>query len=192
MKIVLFNGPPRSGKDTAANMLDDYLWDNTDVNTVPYKFAKPLKVTTHSLYGLYDLPHDHFEDTKDIPNELFFGLTPREAYIKVAQEMVKPILGNDHWARLLIKHIKPFQELTVHSVVIISDCGFIEEIQPLKKVFGTENMLIVHMKRDGCDFKKDSRGYVTDPEISTMEISNNGTTEELFEQVKLLGNILTQ
>lgn len=186
MKIVLFNGPPRSGKDVSAKMLEDLLWPRG----IPYKFAKPLKVTTHSLYGLYDLPHDHFEDTKDEPNDLFFGLSPRQAYIKVAQEMVKPVLGNDHWAKLLVNYIEPFY--ATPNVIVVSDCGFYEEIQPLKKVFGAENMIIVHMKRDGCNFKLDSRGYVTDPDITTMEITNNGTKEDLHKELELLANILTE
>lgn len=189
MKIVLFNGPPRSGKDTAANMLAQYLNGIPGVTAIRYSFARPLKETTHALYGMSHLEYDTFEYSKDMISSDFFGLTPREAYIKVSEKMIKPVLGNTHWGKVFVNWANQLDD--DKTVFIISDCGFQEEIEPIKDISGPMNMFMVKMSREGYDFSKDSRSYINDPSIPSMEITNNGNDlTGLAQSVILLGGIL--
>ena len=72
IKVVLFNGAPRSGKDTAANLVTAHLdLTHPDLVARPIKYATPLKRATHEMFGLSNIDENHFEDSKDEPNEAF-------------------------------------------------------------------------------------------------------------------------
>lgn len=189
MKVILFNAPPRAGKDTAADLLTKYLNGFDGVNAFRYSFARPLKEATHALYGI-DAPWDAFEFTKDMPQEKFFGLSPREAYIKVSEEMVKPVLGAEHWGNVFLSQVKKYGGFKGESVVVVSDCGFITEVLQIKKEIQAHNMFLVYMEREGTSFKNDSRSYVKDPSIPSYYLDNNGDLAELASNMEYFGQII--
>src|SRR5690349_14966217 len=86
-RLLLVNGPPRSGKDTVGAILREFF----PGSIYETKMAKALKERTHALYNLLDpetgraLRHDAFELVKDQPRDEFRGLTPRRAYIAVSE-----------------------------------------------------------------------------------------------------------
>lgn len=170
-KIVLVNGPPRSGKDTAQTYID---------NSVRLKFAEPLKEGAHRLFGL-DLksyPMDAFENNKDEPSDLFFGRTPREVYISCSENLMKPATGDEgifgHILSRKIKLIHSFEE-NVNPLYVITDSGFRQEAEVIVDNFGSENILLIRLHREGFDYKKDSRGYIelSDLGVETIDIKNN-------------------
>lgn len=169
MKVILFNGPPRSGKDTAANIVARRF------NATKWKFATSLKNTTHNLYGLtgegsgFTVGPEYYETTKDIPNDDFFGLTPREAYIKVSEEMVKPILGKQHFGKVTARMIQRHKA----ELNVISDSGFTEEAAPVITLIGAGHIMLYKIERPGCDFSKDSRSYLNLP-VETKWLTNGG------------------
>ncbi|NBT57517.1 hypothetical protein EBT16_01920, partial [bacterium] len=73
-KIIVFNGPPRSGKDTAveAVMNDELLVDFAPMHL---KFAEPLKRAVHALIGQPDAELEQFSEVKDSYVDDFFGFT---------------------------------------------------------------------------------------------------------------------
>jgi hypothetical protein len=174
MKIVIFNGPPRSGKDTCAEFLATGMYYRS------MKLAAPLKLATHALYGLWPIPDNYFEKTKDDANPEFMGLSPRQAYIKVSEELVKPILGDDWWARVLVNRIKAEDT----DRIVLSDCGFTQELEVLAEAFGPESLLLFRLHREGCDFSKDSRSYMYPGEsIAQIDVYNNRTLADLKADV---------
>lgn len=175
-KIVLFNGPPRSGKDTAAKMAMQYL----NGNGVFYRFAGPLKDAAHALFGMSGIDQEHFDQVKDVPCASFFGMTPREAYIWLSEKAVKPHFGNDFFTRVAINVIKQFDD----RIIVISDCGFAEEVAGLIKEFGSDNVAIVYLKRQGTSFANDSRSYVTNADCKQFTIENDGGYGKLREKVE--------
>ena len=52
VKIILFNGPKRTGKDTAADLCIKHVRVIQKVNAVKLKFADALKRATHESNGL--------------------------------------------------------------------------------------------------------------------------------------------
>lgn len=156
-KVLLINGPPRSGKDIVGRMVADM------TGAKVYKFAEALKVATHAMYrALSDEPviagiaHWQYEDTKDEPHKDFFGLAPRQAYIAASEAMLKPLHGQAFFGRLLARRI----ELEQPKFAVVTDSGFTIEALPLRKMFGVDNVRILKMHRKECTFDGDSREYL--------------------------------
>lgn len=170
MKRILFlNGPPRSGKDTLGRLLQGALLRSGWLS-VSFKYAKLLKERTHALYGS-SAPHDAFEETKDEPNDLFLGLTPRQAYIAVSEKYMKPVHGEDVFGRLLRDEL--VAELRGH-VAIITDSGFRAEAAPIIEEYGIEQCLLIRLARAGCTFEGDSRSYWGTPGLDEDGVQNDG------------------
>lgn len=188
MKIILFNGPPRSGKDTAAALLDAILSRNR-LPCYKYKFAQPLKDAVHSLFGMPDIMVEHFDAVKETQIKQFFGMSPREAYIWLSEKCAKPKFGNDFFARVAVNHLKQLGGVTI----VISDCGFQAEVNAMVEHFGSENVALVHLLREGTSFEKcnDSRRYVDHAVNRSYVINNNGTLSDFSESIeKTLGDFI--
>lgn len=172
MRIVILNGPPRSGKDYVGLQLG-----------LPIvKMAAELKERTHAFYRLTDdgapWAHDHFEDIKDTPSHLFLGLTPREAYIAMSETFAKPTHGKRVFGDWLVQHLKQL-EADGTKMVVITDAGFRDECEAIVEEFGASNCLLARIHREGYDFSSDSRSYLnlTDLGVQCQDVTNCGSPE---------------
>lgn len=190
-KLLLINGAPRSGKDTAGEIAQHIGRGKVHVA----KFAKVLKERTHALYGLvsegrvgkgtpdYELErgspwrHGTFEAVKDQPRAEFFGITPRQAYIAVSEKLMKPLHGEAVFGRLLLEDLK--RNAAGADLIVVTDSGFAAEAAPLVEHFGRENTILMRVHRPGCTFAGDSRSHIELPGVRTVEV-HNASTLELF------------
>lgn len=178
--VIFLNGPPRCGKDTLAQHIAE---------TIPgfkvVKFAKILKERTHALYGKHRYVHDAFEDTKDMPHADFLGLTPREAYIAVSENLMKPIHGKAVWGKMLLNEMKAEPNTT--KAFIVSDSGFSHEAFPIIDHFGDRNCRLIRIRAEarGCSFEKDSRSYIQLP-ITSFDLNNNRTKDQFLSVGSLM------
>lgn len=200
-KIVLFNGPPSSGKDTAANLFAEIYAGKT----FAYKMALPLKEACHKMLGLKgtleelepikELPvkflvrkeFDYYPSPTKIVNELG-EMTLRQFYIHVSENFMKPMFGPFIFGDLAVENINN----TEKSIVTVSDSGFAQEAMPIIKEFKPENVYLVKVHRNGKTFggAGDSRGYIELP-VKTFDLNNNGTFEEYKDLLqKTFTNIL--
>jgi len=147
--IILLNGPPRSGKDTVAKMMI-----NATASMREYKMSMPLKKTIAVLYGLSSEHHKLIEEHKDESTTLLFGETYRNIQIAISESLMKPIHGPDVLGHLAVKHMR--QVMSKH--IVISDTGFLEEVKPLIKEYGLDNICAVQLKRPDHSYDGDSRG----------------------------------
>ena len=183
MNLYLFNGPPGSGKDTAGKMLSQILQDSGGKVRM-LKFSMPLKLATHSIMAIFNgTPKIEGPDTfegpvKDVALESFFGVSPRQAYITLSEKFAKGLWGPGFFGELMARQVAKAREDGMDHV-IITDCGFKAEIQTLMDLVEIGDAFMLHMHRDGCDFSKDSRGYVTLPELTTVDIHNHGSKSRL-------------
>lgn len=170
-KIILLNAPPGAGKDHAAKLL---------VNSLKSckldKFARVLKERTHALYGFPQRSWDYYEDCKEIPTKDFLGLTPRQAYIKVSEQYFKPIHGDRVFGELLLQELNKVSE----EIIAVSDSGFLSEAEVLIDEYGEDNILLVQIHRDGCDFSNDSRDYIILEDCQSAWVINEGDSS--FEE----------
>lgn len=183
--LILFNGPPYSGKDTAGKCLLPLIRDSMIL-----KMAGALKKSTHIDFGMPDdLPDDAFELCKDDPHPAFFGMTPRAAYIQKSEERQKPFLGKDIYGKTAVRRLwREYQ--TGKRVFFVTDSGFFDEVSPLLGVIPKDDTLLVriHAENRGCDFKKDSRSYIELPGVATYDVENN--TSEADFRVRIMNLVI--
>ena len=199
--IVLFNGPPGSGKDDACIVLEKYKVEHLSFKHELYK----------SVCDYFNVDYDWFMEgynVREIKENLvewkLGGRTRRQAMIYVAEEIIKPIYGKDYYAKQVSNQIDPTKNYC------ISDLGYAEELEAIVDKFGKNNVAVIQLEREGYDFSKDKRRYVgqvnsgvfptgsgesiptatksefykTDCEVQTFMIYNNNTLEEFHLYVR--------
>lgn len=170
-KVLIINGPPNSGKDELANIL---------VLRYGYvrkrEFKEKLFELVKSIYSVSDkVFNDIYTDRtkKEIGNPIFDGLSVRAAMIKVSEQVIKPVYGNQYFGRAAARM------LVEGSLNVFSDGGFEDENIPLIEKVGIENFKIIRLERDGCNFDNDSRCYLPNHDYL---IKNNGSMKDLHKK----------
>ena len=144
-KIILINGPRRSGKDTAARHME-IEWPNTRHR----KFSGGMKAAMKAQFAITEELWKELEvgpssPAKEQPRPEFFGMSWRELLIWFSEEVMKPKFGNDVFGKLMV------QELMKHTpapYTVMSDCGFIEEVLPVINAMGAKNCYVFRPTRD--------------------------------------------
>lgn len=185
-KVIFINGAPRSGKDTAGEILQTYINnEHRKHHAVRFKFAEPLKQAAHCLFG--QVSHAaYFENFKDHKLDAFHGMTPREVYIKLSEEFVKPNFSEDFFGQVCVSRIKRKQEMMEKSTeltTLITDSGFESEAKPVMNFVGVENCLLVRVLREGTSFQGDSRSHVQLNGVRTISVDNNGTVGDFQDNL---------
>lgn len=176
MKVILINGPARSGKDSLAHAFVRYVGGQL-LKAEVMKFAQPLKEGAHRLFGFPHAKHDAFEDVKDQPQTYLHGKTWRQVYIAVSELLFKPLFGADIYGRMLADEIQVLRTVDASDgeqptdFYPISDSGFAAEAGAVVDRFGANNVLLVRLTRDGYTFAGDSRGYIELPGVRTVEMN---------------------
>lgn len=148
--IVIFNGPPGSGKDEGT----EYFAKNFGYKHLSFKYQL-FKET----FKLFEVSKDWFMDgydnreIKEKPSALLGGLSRREAMIYTSEEHIKPKFGKSFFGD------KVADEIVLGEKYAISDGGFVEELEPIINKIGYENIVLVQLVRDGCCYSSDSRRY---------------------------------
>ena len=198
--IIVFNGPPGSGKDEACRFLVSQL----GFKSLSFKYQ--LFLETFKLFGV---PEEWFMDgyddreIKERPEERLGGKSRRQALIHTSEDVLKPKFGKEVFGLQAAKQINSVNDYC------FSDCGFSEELQPVINTAGAKNIRLVQLFRDGCSFANDSRRYVNGTNIidelilghaaplitehflplpfeniQTYRLHNNGTIPEFHQAVK--------
>jgi hypothetical protein len=175
MKIILLNGPPRCGKDTAADAIINMPFARAEHDTrLKWGMSYPLKRATHELYGHANAAPDAFEHSKDEPSAAFMGMSPRAAYIAMSEQHAKKQHGDNFFGHVWKRVI--FQEtLDAKSALVVApDAGFAKEWDTPLATFGAGRFLLVRIHRPGVTFKGDSRGYIELPGVASIDLKNDG------------------
>ena len=164
-QIIFLNGPPHSGKDTAAVFIYEVI-----EHARMAKLSACLKDSVRVLFGLpihQMLYLDHC-DNKDQPRPEFRGMSWREVLIWLAED-TKARFGQDFFG---VRLARKLAEATGCEITAISDSGFKVEAEPIIEQFGAENCHLWHIHRPGCSFYGDSRGYWTHKKLEPVFIDN--------------------
>jgi hypothetical protein len=180
MKTILFNGPPSAGKDTAAK----FLWNSNSNPVLFERFSAPLKTAFSAITGK---PYNQFfevewyESHKEevIP---WLGVSYRQWQIDFSEKFMKPNYGKDIFGKLFVERLWGHQKRfdNPYKCCVVPDSGFDIEIEYLEQHVSIDEVLLVRVHRDGCDFSKDSRNYVYSDKFFSLDVHNNGT-QEAFE-----------
>ena len=180
-KLILFNGPRHSGKDTAALHVAEIL------NAYHFKFSAPIKAAIKTAFNLSSQDVDYLESIKTQPTPILFGKSYVEAQISFSEEWAKPSFGQDvfgRWAVNAIRDVEAKSYIRKYDLFVSSDSGFACEAWPIiENLFGVEDTLLVRVYRQGKNFDGDSRSYIELPGVETVEIENNDSISDYHKRV---------
>ena len=158
-KIVLLNGPPGSGKDTAAKFICDELHQ---FGVTHVKLSEPLKVLASKI-----MMHERefLEENKDTftVNGMNFRTTQIEIFNAIATSIDRGWLG---------KYLYSTIDATEEDMFVCSDAGRMEDVEPLIENLGPDNICIIQLQRDGCTFEGDIRSYISFSGVETHVVNN--------------------
>lgn len=186
MKIILLNGPPRVGKNTAANML---AWE---LDCVVIGFSHHLKRMVHGIYfgrAGWDMDPDGFDGCKSEKQQVLDGRTWRQAYIHYSENVIKPMHGKEWFGEQFVKAA----HASGSDIVVVPDSGFVQEAERTVREFGAANVRLVRLYKDGCTFAGDSRNYISLRHIGVVEneITNvHGQRQIMQDQMERLALVL--
>jgi len=196
--LILFNGPPGSGKDAIA---EEFMKRYSDTNIC--KFADPIRNTVFATF-----PHvnrQNYDERKNLPigqsteGEInypitkLFGteITLRQWIIRYAEEFMKPQFGKDIFAKITCENINA--TFLTHKYVLVTDLGSVEEIETIYKNFNENKIIIivVQVVRKDCNFHNDSRKYITTDQLfnytsklNFIKLNNNGSILSACEKIE--------
>lgn len=170
--VIGISGPPRSGKDTLANVLTT----GFSLAAQRMSLSTPMRHAIYAMLGK-DYTETDYETRKDMVQEQLGGQTIRQAMIALSEEHVKPRYGEDFWARSTISAVMQLHDRP--QLLVIPDMGFDEEVEALEDAFGADNCMWPHLSRPNHSFRGDSRGYVGRPE-RVVPLHNPGVDGAAF------------
>ena len=192
-KIILLNGPPSSGKDTAAkhirrlhNTKEDFGLTEPRQACMLDRFSMPIK---RAFAATMSLPIDEdgncqpWESQKEIiiPE---FGISYRQWQIDFSESFLKKY-NEVIFGVLLARRIERRFTRGIANLVVVPDCGFQVEIDTIYSIYKPEDILLIRCHRPGFTFQGDSRGYVrAPPDARVFDPINNFTQDQYLMQIE--------
>lgn len=178
MYCIALNGPPRSGKDTIANLIDER-FELAITPTVRKILIMPCRLAAFAFLGI---PYSdaEYNRIKDQPQAVFGGETLRRFMIRLMEEHIKIKYNQAFAVDALVNGLGT--SIHLPGICIISDLGFQVEIERLEEAFGMDRVLCAQLKRDGTSWEGDSRNYVQG--TNTFRWTNrNGDAELVCDDI---------
>ena len=188
-KIIMFNGPPNSGKDTLADELVKILGPKA----LRSSFALSLKdLVATALFVTVEDVERHKDEAMNVAAGgdsmailALDDVTFRDALIYFSEGFMKPLFGHNIWGKTLSLALKlHMEEQPDTEFCVISDLGFEDELQTFIDDYGAENVLVVRVSRHDTSFENDSRHYVECKDCAIIGVKNeNKTPNEVCQSI---------
>jgi hypothetical protein len=183
-KLILLNGPPRSGKDECAKHLFKLPLTKHRAGMFPHWFrmSQPIKDAVKVMWDMTSEEVALLEKHKEKEQKGFAGKSYRQVQISLSEDWMKQQFGPRIFGELALRRIKK----SIAEVFVCSDCGFPEEVVPLFEMFSKDDILLVKLHRPGYTFAGDSRSYIRIPGVREVHVQNDSTLGHLTMQVETL------
>lgn len=192
--IIVLSGKKGSGKNTVADMINNYLLNKQLSKGIPYlpvtdffykemSFAQPIKdilsIVARESVGSLD-------DNKDIlfssrlNTRLLVDKTPRDFY-KLIADLFKENIDNNIWVHILLDEIRHSE----NENIIITDMRFKNEFKSLKE--SGYNIIFVRIKRKSKNDPSQSEvdlDDVPDKDFNYI-IENDSDEKSLYNKVEI-------
>lgn len=187
-KIILLNGPPSSGKDTAAKHIRQFYKEGRDepANYNPIKWrvaldrmSMPIKRAFAGTMGLPVTEDGIVEPWESRKKEIIpaFGVSYRKWQIVFSESFLKAF-DEAIFVKLLAARIQRRFEKNIANLIVVPDCGFAIEVEILYQIFNPADILLIRCHRHGCTFTGDSRSYVRAPKGCAFAAGGGDTVEQ--------------
>ena len=169
--IVIFNGPPASGKDEAASLYKEKF----GFGNLSFKYQLFKETIKHfEVDERWFMEGYNDRDQKEKKEFALEGMSRREAMIHVSEDIIKPKKGLDYFGRSVA------EEIEEDNNYALADGGFVEELEPIIEKVGAENIVIVQLTREGHDYSSDSRKYFNGNIISETKIGHQTEVDKAY------------
>ena len=180
--IIILNGPPGCGKDTAADIITKYY------NVVHMKFSWPLKRIFDPIFRVGESTAlKMVNEGRDVSQPLLNGYTPRQVQMFMFK-WLKEYFGPDILGHIAIRELEGVKA----PVVVFSD-GWGIELEPIISRYGKESVVVLSIERPGHEFGDggDYRELLNIKQfgLQGQEIQNRFDLEMYEEQVKRVCDI---
>lgn len=165
MKVIILNGPPGCGKDTIANMLcevapvlrGEFKWQlYAETAALLESIAEDMGAELDSFPVIDATVVAKRNEDRDLKEEPWIGGLSVRRWLQITSEMVvKKDKGSDFFGRTAADL---WYGKCIHHV--ISDGGFVEEVNAVVEKFGADNVHVVRLHREGFEFGTDTRHYL--------------------------------
>lgn len=175
-KIIIFNCPAGSGKDTIGRCFKNLF----GCELRAFKTALYLATFPHTSCKNYAefIKYCTDRELKEIPNFKFDGLSPRQMLIRVSENIIKPKYGKAYFGLKSAEEISP---QSFSKGVVFTDGGFPEEVVPLIEKFGKHSIYVIQFCGQGKnDFEGDSRDFFNLPDVKTIRMTQEN--EEIIPE----------
>lgn len=175
-KVIILNGAPSTGKDTIAFSLQEALhFEKKEVKQELFKIALSISgISDEEWFDRYD---NRSHNLKEASWDKLGGLSQREFMIKISEDWMKPVFGNDIFGIKAAESVLNSDE----EIFIFSDGGFKEELDAMSRLLGEDNVLLIRLHRDGCSFKNDSRTHLDHKHA--YDVHNNGSVRGVCQEI---------
>lgn len=174
-RIIFVNGIKRSGKDTIGDILQ-----RTHGASI-HKAAEPLYKAIRETFSLSEGHWSHiYNNHKEEPREILWGMSPRQAMIWYSEEVIKPKFGQRFFGVQLAERIKT----DGCHLAVVTDSGMVEELLGCMENTEEYDHYLINVMRDGTSQEGDSRQVIHPDDVDIpldkhAYIENNGTMKEL-------------
>lgn len=188
-KIILLNGPPYSGKDTAAKHIQN-VFPVASPDHNGYKrpaldrMSMPIKKAFAGLINAQCTPDGIVEPYESHKEEIIpqLGVSYRQWQIDFSEKFMKPLYGENIFGRSIVPRITRRFAKGIANLVVIPDCGFQIEVSEIYSSFDPKDILLMRCHRPGFYFSNDSRSYVHAPKGCTYAALYNDSSVESFQK----------
>jgi hypothetical protein len=171
-KLILFNGPRHSGKDTAA------LRCVKTFDAYHFKMSGPIKAAIKAAFELHEDEVDYLESIKTTDTSLLFGQSYVNTQISFSEDWCKKFFGTEVFGWLAERHVrKAMKDNPKQALFVCSDSGFDHEAYSLVDLFEPRNVLLVRIYREGKTFAGDSRSYIYLDDVPNVELKNDNIND---------------
>ena len=129
--VIQIGGYKRSGKDTISKMIANHYQSKGKLVDILH-YADPLKQIAATIFNISAEELDEFKNNKtslwrfDQFGDAYQVTDFREILMKIGNEAIKPIFGNDVWKKIMHEKI----EKSEADIIIIPDFRFLVEVIP--------------------------------------------------------------
>ena len=173
--IILLNGPPRSGKDTAVKFVQQAL-----DNCLHMKMSQPLKSGLCSIFSFTHTEMALLEEFKDNTDFGYGNIHYRDMQIKLFQHL-EEVYGSSILGDIFVRRYGA----TAAKHVVVSDAGRNTEVIPILREVRVGEVGLIEVHRPSCNFDNDIREYMsteTKSKIKYVEELHNDYDLELYEK----------
>ena len=170
-KIIGLVARSRCGKDTVADYI---IHKYPTINIVKRKLAGPIKNAAKELYGFTDLELE--TNLKDIKIEAY-NCSPRDVMVQITKSIME-LSGTEFFTNRL------YESIGKNELTIITDIRYEHDIKRINENDG----IVIKIERNINDIVQYNNENNIDRLESDYIICNNGTLEQLYEQVDTIVN----